>query len=196
MKKNLLISMLIIQFQFISYAQDPELPTGKTTIRLSHEDEIKESRLWRIHGHLLEYEKGGSLHDVAIDSIERIESAEALYAFDSSMQLNKIEDDLIITSKNDSVKCVISKVNERSSSIHFLDRKSNTQRMIGFGAVKSYWWKGINYEFTSPAFLSQVNTDAGKIQVKQKKKMTFGKVLLGILMLNMVISSLVAATDN
>ena len=196
MKKYLLIPILMILFRHVSCAQNPEFPAEKAIIKLTSGKEIKETRLWKIYSDLLEYEKDGSLHDVPIVSIERLETNEGVYTIDSSLKLNKLPDDLIIMVNNDTITCLIKEIKNNPTRIHFLDRKSKLSGSVGLASVKKYTWNEKVYEFSSVRQMEQTITNTPDFHVTKKKKMTFGKVVLGLILFEILIVAVAAASDR
>ena len=78
-----------------AYSQNPDLPSERCTIVLKNDKTIKDARLWEIYLNWIEYEKSGSLHDLLIDEIKRIETSKELIAFDKDHKLLYMKKDLM-----------------------------------------------------------------------------------------------------
>ena len=78
-----------------AHSQNPDLPSERCTIVLKSDKTIKDARLWEIYPDRIEYEKGGSLHDLLIDEIKRIETSKELIAFDKGHKLLYMKKDLM-----------------------------------------------------------------------------------------------------
>jgi hypothetical protein len=55
------------------------MPQGNSIIYLGSHKQIKNVKLWSLHDVFLEYEKEGSLHDIALDKINKIKCGEDEY---------------------------------------------------------------------------------------------------------------------
>ena len=64
-----------------AYSQNPDLPSERCTIVLKNDKTIKDARLWEIYLNRIEYEKSGSLHDLLIEKIKRIETFNEIITF-------------------------------------------------------------------------------------------------------------------
>ncbi len=196
MKIYLLIQILMILIRPVAFSQNPEFPREDAIIKLTSGKEIKDLRLWRISNHQLEYEKDQSLHDVSVDSIVRIETSEADYKIDSAMKLFQLPDDLIIMVNNDTIRCLIKEIRNNPTRIHFLDRKSKLTGSIFLASVKKYTWDEKVHELSSKSQNDLTKAEAPNYQVKEKKKMTFGKVLFSLLLIEFIIGIAAAASGS
>lgn len=196
MKKYLLIPIFMILFRYVTCSQNPEFPVEKAIIKLTSGKEINDLRLWKITNHQLEYEKDQSLHDVSIDSIDQIETAEAVYKIDSVLRLIRQPDDMIITVNNDTIRCLIKEIKNNPTRIHFRDRKSKMPGSVILASVKKYSWNNKVFEFSSVSQQELTKSEAPADQVKKKKKMNFGKIVVLIIFFNFLISAAVAASES
>lgn len=179
----------------VTFSQDITFGRNDLVIRLTSGKTIENARFWKLHDNLLEYEKEGSLHDVPIHSIFRIESEEAVYAIDSSNALYKLPDDLIILITNDTIRCLIREVKNSASRIIFYDRKEKYEGSVGLASVKQYYYEGTLTELSSSS-KDVAKTEKEFVPAKAKKKGTFGKVLLAMLMFDLLIGMAVTSSGN
>lgn len=71
-QKIFILSFIFSFWILWSSAQNPDLPKKEVVIYLNTGKQIKGAKLWDIHPGRIEYEKGGNLHDLAINEISGI----------------------------------------------------------------------------------------------------------------------------
>ncbi|MCH8318115.1 MAG: hypothetical protein IIA88_06415 [Bacteroidetes bacterium] len=92
-----ILSLVALLYWGQAHSQNPDLPSERCTIVLKNDKTIKDARLWEIYPDRIEYEKSGSLHDLLIDEIKRIETGKELITFDKDHNLLYMKKDLMKT---------------------------------------------------------------------------------------------------
>ena len=135
-----------------AYSQNPDLPSERCTIVLKNDKTIKDARLWEIYPSRVEYEKEGSLHDLLIDEIERIETDNEIITFEPDGKLFKQPYDLIILhpgstlmqiKEGDTIKCRITKIAGVYIYYSYQQHGEEKKTSIELARVKKYIWNGV-----------------------------------------------------
>jgi len=79
MKKVIGFVILILAGVSSVRAQEKGLPEEKCIVYLQNGKQVTNVTLWQLKGNILEYEKGGSLHDLAVEKITSIRCGDLEY---------------------------------------------------------------------------------------------------------------------